>query len=217
VELWEKLNMDLDDELVILGDIVDRGPDPKKIVNFILERRREGFQIVVLRGNHEDMYINYLRGEQSIPEAEIDNLPITFLWNGGGKTIKSFGKNGPSRVHTQFLTSTKLFYETEKYIFVHAGLRPHCALEDQKPADLMWIREDFLDVPYDFGKRVVFGHTPTRYINKDRTFAPYFDQYKIGIDTGCVYGGYLTAVRLPSESIVQVSCVEVPKQKKKSA
>lgn len=75
-------------------------------------------------------------------------------------------------------------YETERFIFVHAGLRPGRALTEQQEQDMLWIRDEFLDSDYDWGKTVVFGHTPLP--------EPLWQPNKIGVDTGAVFGRVLT-------------------------
>ncbi|MDY6852862.1 MAG: serine/threonine protein phosphatase, partial [Thermodesulfobacteriota bacterium] len=91
--------------------------------------------------------------------------------------------------HYDFLESLAHYYETEDYIFVHAGLRDGILIEDQDPHDLLWIRDEFISSDYDHGKRVIFGHTPFR--------EPLVQPNKIGIDTGAVFGGRLTCLELP--------------------
>ena len=79
--------------------------------------------------------------------------------------------------------------KTDEYIFVHAGLRDNVSLENQTEGDLLWIRRDFVDSRFDFGKQVVFGHTPFS--------DPLVSENKIGIDTGAIYGNRLTCLKLP--------------------
>ena len=124
---------------------------------------------------------------------------ITYLLNGGQQTLDSylikpvqadqseFFPIPPE--HMEFFKSLRLFYETEEFIFVHAGLRPRVPLESQNTEDLLWIRNKFVSSKYDFGKRVIFGHTPLK--------KPLVEPNKIGIDTGAVYGNALTCVQLP--------------------
>jgi len=80
---------------------------------------------------------------------------------------------------------------------VHAGIRPGISWDAQRSEDLLWIREEFLDHPHGLGATVIFGHTPHRRVVVERP-------YKLGIDTGCVYGGMLTCVVLPDERVYQV-------------
>ena len=173
------------DTLVFLGDYIDRGPDSKGVVDFILRLRTEFPHVVCLKGNHEALFLDwYLNGR------DYD----LYLYNGGGATIRSYSQEGEVKIpqgHLDFFTSLRLYYETEQYIFVHAGLRGGIPLQEQDPHDLIWIRDEFILSPHDFGKVVVFGHTPMQ-----RVFvAP----NKIGIDTGAVYGGALTCLELPAQ------------------
>jgi serine/threonine protein phosphatase 1 len=184
------------DTLVFIGDYIDRGPDPKGVVDFVLYLRKSINQVICLLGNHEQMFLDYLRNESFNKE--------TFLVNGGGNTISSYGVIETSEGikvdvpdnHMQFFTSLLPYYETDDYIFVHAGLRPNIPLEKQSIEDLIWIRYEFINSSYDFGKTVIFGHTPLS--------QPFIDFNKIGIDTGAVYGGKLTCVELPEVKIHQV-------------
>lgn len=182
-----------DDLLIFLGDYIDRGPDSKKVVDFLINLRKERKSqlTVFLKGNHEVMFLDYLQGK---------NIEL-FFYNGGGETIKSYTENGKLVVpdeHIQFYKSLLPLYQTDDYIFVHGGLKPGLAIENQSEEDLFWIRGDFIFSDYNFGKKVIFGHTPSK------TFLPYFDKYKIGIDTGAIYGGVLSAIMLPDEKIFSV-------------
>jgi serine/threonine protein phosphatase 1 len=127
-----------------------------------------------------------------------------YLINGGTSTLVSYGlvdSDAGKRIdippeHLDFFRGLIPYYETEDYIFVHAGLKPGISLYNQDPTDMLWIRHDFIDSDYDFGKKIIFGHTPLP--------RPFFGAGKIGIDTGAVYGGKLTCLQLPDEIIYQV-------------
>ena len=191
--LLEKLPLKWgEDYLVFLGDYIDRGPDPRKVLEVVMELK-ESYpeKVIPLLGNHEWMFLNYLAGR----EKEI------YLLNGGEVTLLQFMEGGrlciPEEV-ISFLKGLPFFWETERYIFVHAGLRPGKPLAEQDPQDLLFIRGEFIYSDYDWGKRVIFAHTP---------FArPFLAPNKIGIDTGCVYGGELTAVVLPEVDFYFQSC-----------
>lgn len=178
------------DTVVFLGDYVDRGSDSRGVIEFIIDFRKDKRNVFCLMGNHEELFLDYLthRGRDDI-----------FYMNGGFSTLISYNfpcviEDIPER-HYQFFDSLVPYYETEAYIFVHAGLKPGVPLEKQEKDDLLWIRDEFINSPYDFGKTVVFGHTPF--------LAPLFESNKIGIDTGAVYGGKLTCVELPEKKIYQ--------------
>jgi serine/threonine protein phosphatase 1 len=191
--LMEKIKPALNpqrDTLVFLGDYIDRGPDPKGVVDFILQLRTELPHVVCLKGNHEALFLDwYLNGR------DYD----LYLYNGGGATIKSYSQGGELKIpegHLDFFTSLRLYYETEQYIFVHAGLRGGVPLQEQDPHDLVWIRDEFILSPHNFGKVVVFGHTPLQKV--------FVAPDKIGIDTGAVYGGALTCLELPAQRFYSV-------------
>ena len=170
------------DTLVFIGDYVDRGPDSHGVIEHILGLKKWSDKVVCLRGNHEQLFLDFMEGRNA----------QTFLYNGGLTTIKSYGgpDSGLPEDHYEFLKNLPFWYETDEYIFVHAGLRDGIPLEHQDKRDLTWIREEFIYSEYDHGKRVVFGHTPTR--------QPIVQPNKIGIDTGAVYGGELTCLEIPS-------------------
>lgn len=197
--LLEALPLTKDDRLVFVGDYVDRGPDSAGVVELLTQLAASRARTTFLRGNHEAMLLGFLDGDDVYEEA--------FLLNGGRATAASYGINGrvtPAGLrhampdhHIEFLRATTLYYCRGRVVCVHAGLRPGIALEDQHPDDLLWIREEFLRPPHGFDATVVFGHTPHREI---LAHVP----GKLGIDTGCVYGGQLSAVELPARRAYQV-------------
>lgn len=196
MKLLERIAFDpATDTLVFVGDYIDRGPDSRKVIDTLINLRASCPNLVCLKGNHEAMLLNYYldgRGEQQ------------FFLNGGLATLDSYGISpadtragrGLPEDHLQFLRGLPLFHEAEDYLFVHAGLRPGVHLADQSSEDLLWIRYEFMDSEEDFGRTVVFGHTPLR--------DPLIESNKIGIDTGAVYGGRLTCIELHGRTIHQV-------------
>jgi serine/threonine protein phosphatase 1 len=135
-------------------------------------------------GNHERMFLDY------ITEVDVEN----FLFNGGTATLNSYRNNGDVDLppeHISFLNSLETMIELENYYIVHAGFRPDAEVGKQTEMDKLWIREEFIFSDYDFGKKVVFGHTPFS--------SPLVMDNKIGLDTGAVYGNKLTCLELPDE------------------
>ena len=194
--LLDRIGIDpLADTLIFIGDYLDRGLEVRGVIDTLLDLKETCPNLICLKGNHESMFLNYYL------EGRDEEL---FLSNGGQKTLDSYGitfdytgkGTGFPENHLRFLASLPLSHETGEYFFVHAGLRPGIAIADQSPEDMLWIRHEFIDSSWDFGRTVVFGHTP---LSK-----PLIEKKKIGIDTGAVYGGRLTCIELPSRKITQV-------------
>lgn len=165
------------DRVVFLGDYIDRGPDGRGVIDFLIDFGRRFPRSVFLKGNHEAMFLDFLAGRNQ----------WLFLYNGGASTLESYREERGVRIpkeHLEFLSNLSLYHETEAFIFVHAGLRPGAPLNRQREKDLLWIREEFIDSPYDWGKTVVFGHTPRK--------EPLLGKSRICVDTGAVYGFFLS-------------------------
>ena len=170
------------DCLIFLGDYIDRGEDSKRVIDFILGLSDASPDVRCLMGNHESIFLDYLSGKKM----------ALFTANGGGATLKSYQKDGKVRIppeHITFLKNLHPWTELEDYYFVHAGFRPGVEVRDQSREDMIWIRDPFLRSDYDFGEKVIFGHTPFH--------IPLQTDYKIGLDTGAVYGNRLTCLELP--------------------
>jgi serine/threonine protein phosphatase 1 len=174
--------------IVYLGDYVDRGPDTRGAIERVLAPPISG-RAVHLCGNHEAMMLAVLDhpGDQA--------ALALWLRNGGAATLTSYGISDedppeswavrlPS-AHFAFLRGLARSYRAGGYLFAHAGIRPGVALDAQDEHDLLWIREPFLHSTADHGAVVVHGHTPEP--------APVIRPNRIGLDTGAVYGGPLTA------------------------
>jgi serine/threonine protein phosphatase 1 len=207
-ELLERLEPRAGDRLVFLGDYVDRGPDSHGVVQRLLALR-ERHDCVFLLGNHESMFLDFLgfRGERYFGGD-------AFLSNGGDRTLASYGFFDAQRrgetfelpeAHRAFFQGCALWHHEGDYLFVHAGLDRtllqqsdlHYALRRSRAEDLLWNRATG-DLPHGLGVTVVYGHTP-RHDFQVRWNEP----FSIGIDTGATYGGPLTAIRLPDETLLQ--------------
>ncbi|MGE5476627.1 MAG: metallophosphoesterase family protein [Bacteroidales bacterium] len=188
--------------VVFLGDYVDRGPASRQVIERLMrgapaDGPLAGAEWVCLKGNHEDYMVRFA-----------DDISVGTAWcrYGGIDTLRSYAGELPEggnadmgalqlllgRVvppaHLRFLSRLPLLHREGDYVFAHAGIRPGVALEDQDPADLMWIRDEFLyDArPPEFV--VVHGHTPTP--------TPEIRPHRIGIDTRAYCSGQLTALVL---------------------
>jgi len=208
--LLEKLPLQPGDRLVFVGDYVDRGPDSRGVVDRLIELSRQ-IPCVFLIGNHESMFLDFL-GWRSSEYFAGD----AFLANGGDRTLASYGyfeceNPDPLRFelppeHVHFYRQLVLYHLEGDYLFVHAGIGRQLAdesdvsyaLRKARCEDLLWDRTS-LELPHRLGVTVVYGHTPSPDF-QIRWNLP----FGIGIDTGAVYGGRLTAIRLPDETLFQV-------------
>jgi len=186
---WNPAN----DRLIFIGDYIDRGENSKGVIDFILQLKEDSTLIQCLIGNHEQMFIDYLSGVDS----------QSSLLNGGLSTLRSYEEMRRSQddplippSHLDFFSSLLIMIELEHYYIVHAGFHPNIGIEDQSLNDMIWIREEFIYSDYDFGKVVIFGHTPFN--------SPLVMKNKIGIDTGAVFGNYLTCLELPGKKFHSV-------------
>lgn len=185
--------------IVLLGDLVDRGPESAQVVQHLLERHQaEEGAWQFLAGNHEELFLAALDGDVVAARG--------FCRFGGRETLLSYGMsaeaydaatheevvawmqgNIPER-HAAFIRGFRDWWRAGDYAFVHAGVRPGIPLEEQTAADLRWIREGFLRSSAPLEQFVVHGHTITE--------QPSGGAYRLGIDTGAYAGGPLTAVGL---------------------
>jgi len=193
-QLLEKIKpLPKDDTVIFMGDYIDRGPDSRGVIEIILKLRAEHSRVITLMGNHEFMLLGVLKG-YGLHE---------FLNMGGDATLKSYGISPESindlvamlpRNHLIFFQDLLPYWEDENYIYVHAGLQPGVHLTQQSPDWLLWSRDEFIHSAHDYGKKVIYGHTPFE--------KPKADINKIGIDTGAVYGNELTCLILPEEKFI---------------
>ncbi len=190
-----------EDVVVFLGDYVDRGPQSKDVVQLLIDFKARHANTRFLRGNHEAMLADFLDGG--------NNLGFSFLRNGGVETIQSYGvtladtsagsfESVLPMAHLEFFLRLESMAVFDSFICVHAGLNPRRTIDNQSESEVCWIRDEFISNPHSFGKLVIFGHTPWRDIFSDLP-------YKIGIDTGLVFGNKLTCLELREGKVIQIS------------
>ncbi|EZH65451.1 hypothetical protein DH09_17650 [Bacillaceae bacterium JMAK1] len=203
-QLLEHWNRD-EEILVFLGDYIDRGPKSLQVVQYVMELQKQSDDVIALKGNHEDMFLDWMSSEQV----------ERFLRNGGVQTLDSmieqsetFEEGSYAAFRTiieeefneelQFLKQLPHFYEWGEYLFVHAGIDVDKELVDQTKEDYLWIREPFHDGHNRSDKTIVFGHTPVQRLHEDQRDEAWFSECKtkIGIDGGAVFGGPLIGLKL---------------------
>jgi serine/threonine protein phosphatase 1 len=189
--LLEVVQPTAEDTLVVLGDVVDRGPGTRQVVERLLELK-DRCRLVFLMGNHEEMMLDaFQSGEWA----------GAWLGFGGRETLDSYGgtfENIPPE-HLEFLAAGLTYFETETDIFIHASLDPDKPLEEQSPQTLRWDRITGFERPHLSGKRVICGHST------QPSGMPLILDGWICIDT-CVYGpGFLTCLDTHSNELYQTS------------
>ena len=197
--LINRMGLTTEDVVIFVGDYIDRGPSSREVIDLLLEFRGNYPNTYFLRGNHEDMFLEYM-GFKSAAAAP-------FIINGGSRTLSSYGISlalGPEEVREQLGTEHLKFFQElllsvtfGNWLFVHAGVQPGVPVEEQEDIDLLWIREKFLKTPHELPYTVVYGHTPFPRVMVDMP-------NKIGIDTGLVYGNRLTCVELTQGRLIEV-------------
>ncbi len=191
-DLLAKLQPDLQqDNIIFLGDYIDRGPAAKQVVEKIISLQTQAPGIITLAGNHEQMLLDFLAGDRT----------DAYLQFGGLETLQSYGwQKGmaaenliPAR-HKIFFRELLTYWQDDNYVYVHAGLEPGVHLSRQSREWLLWARDGGGNTRH--AKTIIHGHTvyPKPLITPER----------IGIDTGAVYGGRLTCLVLPDLEFISV-------------
>ena len=199
--------------VIHIGDLVDRGPDSKGVIQWLMDGVGRGENWVVLRGNHDRMFRGFMRD----PDYHDPGLRADLYWLherlGGDTTLASYGMAdmGERMLHAlqqeallkvpvghmAFLDGLANSYLRGECLYVHAGVRPGFDLHDQTEDDLLWIRKAFHEDGRDHGALVVHGHTPidrvTHYGNR------------LNIDTGAGYGKAMSAVVIEGREVFQLT------------
>lgn len=184
-----------DFRIIHLGDYVDRGPDSKGVLDRLAEATRRESRIVSLCGNHDVGFLDFMA------EPRADGL---FAHNGGDRTARSYGveldfldpvalRAGHAALvhaipdaHLDFLSGLADRASFGDFFFCHAGVKPGVPLDEQDPADLIWIRWAFLSHTGLYEKVIVHGHTPVT--------RPEVLSNRVNVDTGAFLSGRLTAL-----------------------
>ena len=185
-----------EDKLILLGDYIDRGKDSYKVIKKIQELQKENNNVIALRGNHEQMLIESFMEQRNFDGARDDLIGSTKLWysNGGMETEKSFEREGSNIAsEIKWFINLPYYYEDSNRIYVHAGIDLNKPITEQSRQQMLWVRESFIYNTKKYNKQIIFGHTPSILVIED--YVPYKTLgNNICIDTGCVFGGRLTAL-----------------------
>lgn len=190
-----------DARIVHLGDLHDRGPDSKGVVDYLMEGQARGRDWVVLKGNHDRFLPKFVDEPEWIdPGLSSGRHWVHHPQLGAAATLRSYGIAADQelaalhedavrkvpRDHVDWLSALPTYLLQPEALFVHAGIRPQVELSQQVEQDLVWIRNGFLDDQTDHGVLVVHGHTPVS--------TPEHHGNRLAIDTGAVFGGFLSTI-----------------------
>lgn len=213
LEHWNKE----EEQLVLVGDLGDRGENPKACFEKAKELI-EKEQAICLRGNHEEMLLNFMKNP--------NEFSSNYAMNGGMVTVASFlqtelkGKEPIELASSlqekapwlkSFIETLPLKFEWGNFLIVHAGVNLTIRnWRNTSNRDMVWIREGFYDQSNRTGKTIIFGHTVTAMLNEDPTDTSIWktEDGKIGIDGGAVYGGSLHGVIIDKEGIINQYSIE---------
>lgn len=203
-KLIKKLSIDKDTLVVFLGDYVDRGHDSRRTIDLVLELGTR-CEVIPLMGNHEAMFLDFLERPESVGSG-------LFILNGGGTTLENYavGDGGfeVPQAHIDFLKNLKLFHQTDTHFFVHAGVPLRKKLADldveTEREVFLWTRGPFLSTDEKWDKIIVHGHTPNEMPEKRHN--------RVNCDTGCVFGGALTAYDVYNDGFISVERIPIRDQ-----
>jgi serine/threonine protein phosphatase 1 len=191
--LEEIVRLNKDDELYFVGDLIDRGPSAKEVIDYLLSLQEQGYHIYAVKGNHEEMLL----------DAYVYHTPDKYrLWmfNGAAETLSSYGidsyrfdnemvtKEIPDE-HIDFMRKLPYYFDLEDYIIVHAGVNFRSSEPFEDKHSMVWCRDCHNDLALSGNRVIVHGHTPLplEIINQMTSSK---EATQINVDAGCVYRGY---------------------------
>ena len=196
--LLGKINYTKNDELYLLGDYIDRGPDGKGVIDHIWHLQQEGYAVHCLLGNHEKILLDAAtKGKSFYDEGEI-------------YTLFSFGVNHYKDIPTKYIDWIKglvYYLEIDNYILVHAGLNFKVRKPFKDLKEMIWIRRYNMKIDKDWlGDRIVIhGHTPITLAEMKKDFSNLAQRQALDIDGGCCFNdrglGHLVAFELGSQDL----------------
>ena len=205
----EHIQLKQTDELYLLGDYVDRGPDSKAVLDYIENLREQGYAISLLRGNHDQMLLDAYNHASPLATDQ-------WLYNGGKSTLDSYGitriEDMPQE-HIRLLEHSVFFKELDDYWLVHAGFNLQSTNWQEDTYAMLWDREEMWDAAALKNKPIIHGHTPTPVTQTEEDIRR--NKPVISIDTGCVYTqytnmGHLTCLCLDDQTLITIANLEVP-------
>jgi len=193
-----KIQLQKNDQLILLGDYIDRGSNGKEVIDYIIELQNNDYDIVTLLGNHESMLVDAYYNENAISK---------WIQNGGSETLKSFEINSLRNLEPQYLNffnNLKLYFELDEYLFVHAGFNNELENPFTDKYSLLWKSKERYSNPLLKDRTIIHGHSPVSIKTCEEQIKN--NSKVINIDGGCVYSntdlGKLVALEINSKTIL---------------
>jgi len=205
------VNNDKNPSFYSVGDLIDRGPDAKAVLDFLMDLKKN-YPVQIVRGNHEEMMLNALSQESE-----------SWFFNGADKTLLSFQnslktvemdlQNIIPQKYIRFIASFPYYIELDDYFIVHAGFNFSAANPFDDTKAMLWTRIEENDFHYTQGKKIIHGHTPIPFqqikMNIQNTTSNIYN-----IDSGCVFIkfndlGTLTALNMDTHELIQLKNVDI--------
>ena len=194
----ENINLQKREKLILLGDYIDRGPQSKDVVDYILKLQEDGFDVIPIKGNHEAMLLEAYSNKDHVSR---------WIQNGGGKTLSSFGIDSIGDLdprYLEFFSNLCMYYEFDNYIFVHAGFNNDIDNPFEDSYHMLWKCRNEYSNPTLKDKVIIHGHCTVSVNTCDERIRNNHDV--LNLDTGRVYSGYskygrLTALELYTRTI----------------
>ena len=188
--------------IVYLGDYIDRGLQSKEVVDLLINKPLPEFKSIYLRGNHEQVLLDFLNVDPGIVvqwfnfggEETLFSYGVSIQGKATRNTIQELQQQLSEKIpesHLHFFIQSQFCYQLGDYFFVHAGVKAKVALDRQSESDMMWIRDKFLNSDFQFNKMIVHGHSVVE--------EPEQKKNRIAIDTGAYFSGRLTSLVLDGE------------------
>jgi serine/threonine protein phosphatase 1 len=204
------------DTLVFLGDLIDRGADAPGVVGDVLELKSSNPErVICLRGNHEQMFMDFVDGERSIwlshatggerTFEQYTNSILRVMTDDDVTKAREHIKRHVPDEHLHFIRQTPLYHEDDYALYVHAGLDGDKHPRETEPNNLLWSRDMNFYKNYR-GKPCIFGHTPTNFLplrGRLGRHGIYICHSAIGIDTGYIINSPLSCLSLPDFTLYQ--------------
>ncbi len=187
----EKIHLTKSDVLYFLGDYIDRGVNSKGVIDYIIQLRNMGYQIVTLKGNHEDVLLRCHFTEKNLPQSVgLLELHDSWLYFGGNKTLKSFGIRHASEMpeyYIRFFEDLLPYHELEEFVLVHAGMNFMLENPFSDTLSMMWMKNFEIQPEKIKNRQLLRGHVPVTLEAIEKSLEN--NSPLITLDNGCFYRG----------------------------